>query len=265
MNKRLVTLIILLVVVVVVLIVNFTVLTVREVSVDFQGESSGYTESQILDAADVGFGKNIFGVSELEVVTKIQTAYPAVKVISVERKFPDTIVIHTAVRYPILAILVGSSSYALIDREFSVIEVVDRAAFDTAVENGQRTAVAHTNVSVVEANAVAGAPLLDTKATDILVLQNVVVALENSSVLNADFVSLVSAVNYSHTNGVSITFRSGVIAEISDIANISLRVGEAYSWYLSMASSSDSSDAVRTTSGYIRYDTLSKKFVWSID
>lgn len=265
MNKRLITLVILLLFVVVVLIVCFTVLTIRDVTVDFQGDSGSYTETQILDAADIDFGKIIFSVSEQEVLTKIQNAYPSVKVLSIERKFPDKIIIHVTARHPVLAIgVAGTDNVVVVDREFTVLEVLASSELATRLENGSLNGIVTTDVTISQANAVPGVSLLDSKATDVIILQNVVVAFENMDVLNADFVSLVKSVSYA-SGSVTVEMRAGVKAVITDITSLGLRVNEAYSWYCNMAASSDSSEVLRTTSGYVRYDTLSKKFVWTID
>ncbi|HPD02197.1 MAG TPA: FtsQ-type POTRA domain-containing protein [Eubacteriales bacterium] len=265
MNKRLITLLIFLAVTVVVVILNFTVFTVSSVEVKFAGEGGHISEDEILEAAAIKPANNIFTISEHLVVSRIQSKLPSVKVINIERVFPNKIIIHVAVRHPVLAFkAVGTDTFALVDREFCVVEVLESSALaQSETEDGPIT---KTNVEISSENLKAGINLIDTQRSEIIILQNIVAAFENLEIYGGAFSAFVSEINLD-AEKLTVSTRSGVAFEISASALtvISERISAAYGWYQSASSSEDAEVRGRVTHGFIRYDAELSEFVWYAD
>ena len=119
MNKKLLAVIISVSAVVILIIVLGVTFTIRNVTI---GTTSTLTLSEeeenalILDSGIV-MKSSIFSVDEETVIKNIENKHPTIKVISVERKFPNTVCVNMSNRVPVYVIGMQDGTYAVLDRE----------------------------------------------------------------------------------------------------------------------------------------------------
>lgn len=105
MTKKHVVLIVGLVLIAAIALINGLLFRVKTVTVDFDTETSIQAEEgeaeKIIAASGIKKGKNIFGVSESRMIKNINAALPGVRVVNIERIFPNRIVIHVSKRVPV--------------------------------------------------------------------------------------------------------------------------------------------------------------------
>lgn len=124
MNKRLIVLFAGLVLLVLIIVLNSTVFTISEISVSSDNGTNWYNKDLIIESSMITLGKNIFMVSESKATDNIQEANPDVRVTSIERKFPNNIIIHITLRIPIIAInITDTDNYLITDWELNVIDI----------------------------------------------------------------------------------------------------------------------------------------------
>ncbi len=83
-----------------------------------------YSESEILDAAGVEMGENLFGLNKFEIVGRMRDKLPYVDTIAITRKLPDTLVITVTPSTPIAALESGGKWW-LMDVSCKVLEQGD--------------------------------------------------------------------------------------------------------------------------------------------
>lgn len=125
MNKRLVIIFSSLVLLVLIIVLSSTVFVVRDISVQSDNGNSWYNSEEIIDTSLITQGKNIFSISESKAITNIEQANSYIKVTSIERIFPNKIIIHITLRVPIVAIPINNSdNHIITDWELNVIDIV---------------------------------------------------------------------------------------------------------------------------------------------
>lgn len=84
------------------------------------GESR-YTEQQIVDAAGVQIGENLFQISKPQIVQQVLTTLPYVDELAVVRKLPDTLILDVSECRPVASIR-GASDTWLMDAKCKLLE-----------------------------------------------------------------------------------------------------------------------------------------------
>ena len=146
MNKKLVILLSCLAVIVVIVICMSIAFTIDEVNVK---TTNGLTIDEevindiILDSGIVAHS-SIFGLEESTAISNIEKMHPELKGISIERKFPNDVYINISKRIPILSVAISDGSFALLDRELKVVEIVSE------VEGAYITAIAGISVNQIQ-------------------------------------------------------------------------------------------------------------------
>lgn len=84
------------------------------------------TTAGVIEAAGIKSGGSIFSVDEEAVISNVESAYPQIKVITVERSFPGTVSINCTLRSPWICVP-AQGGFALLDRELKVLDVVGTA------------------------------------------------------------------------------------------------------------------------------------------
>ncbi len=127
MNKRLIIAFICLVVIAIPIIVISAVFTVGSIDVIAIGDGFEYDEEAIIENTGIKLGSSIFTVSEKKAIDNVESKDPTIKVVNIERIFPNKVVLNIVKRIPIVAIKT-KDAYALIDREMRVVEITDTLA-----------------------------------------------------------------------------------------------------------------------------------------
>lgn len=99
------------------------IFTVRSISVVFFNKTGICDEAEVLQASKLAYKSNIFNVKEKAIIKNVAEAFPdnSIAVISVERKFPDKVIINVKERVPVFKIKVNSQTdddYVATDKDF---------------------------------------------------------------------------------------------------------------------------------------------------
>lgn len=135
-NKRLVAILCVLGFLTVLIIINSTLFTLQSVSINWLTSKSnlqGVKDYQI--AEEVELGQSIFLVNKSEVASTLEKANPYLRVVSIETKFPNKIVIHSAERESLYAIKLSDTEYAVLDEMGKVLSITNGSVFDRVESN----------------------------------------------------------------------------------------------------------------------------------
>lgn len=91
------------------------------------------SDESLLDSASLPYGESIFMVNKSKIIADFEKANPYLKVVSIETKFPNKLVMHTAERTEFFAIELGSGEYAIVDNECKVLKMVTEAYFSSDI------------------------------------------------------------------------------------------------------------------------------------
>ena len=140
MNKRLVVLFAAIAAVIVIVVVCCVLFIVDDVSVDAASglELTDAQEADIIARSGITGGEGIFSIDEQSAANAIEKGYPSLKVVAIERVFPNDVVIRVASRVGVVAVPIdGSDAYALVDRDLKIIGLVfDDSLGSLAVTEG---------------------------------------------------------------------------------------------------------------------------------
>ena len=138
-GKRLVVMLSMLAFIVVLVVINSTLFTLQSIIINWmtsQNKLQGVKDYQISE--NISLGQNIFLLKKDSITSSLEKKYPFLRVVSIETKFPNKIVIHSAERESLYAIKLtddsqGQSSnvqYAIVDELGKILEISDERYFD---------------------------------------------------------------------------------------------------------------------------------------
>lgn len=260
MTKKHVVLIVGLVLIAAIALINGLLFRVKTVTVDFDTETSIQAEEgeaeKIIAASGIKKGKNIFGVSESRMIKNINAALPGVRVVNIERIFPNRIVIHVSKRVPVYLIKYRNTSdaakYVVVDGDMVVLGFYDE-------EPDEQSFVFVDGFELVGKYTIETGRTLPVEfGKSIYYLQNVAAGLYNCKLTPAQFIAFIKKVKFE--NGIiDLCTRRGVVMRLGGnltTEQVSERVPLAYSWYKNLPEGSD-----EKTSKYIaRYNEAKKEF-----
>ena len=211
MSKKLIGVLIGVVTLVIVIIVLGVTFTIRNVTIDTTSTLSldDATVQALVSDSGIKMKSSILSVDESIVVRNIETKYPALKVISVERKFPNTVCVNITNRVPVFAIGVKDGTIALIDREQKIVDIVE-------------------NVDDINYITVVTGQLLDGVqkggfSTTTSYLREITAEAENLSFVNQRLSSFIPSIEYSKVdNGVDnilLKTNTGVTFVLKNVTN----------------------------------------------
>ena len=114
-------------IIVLLVILSSTLFAVNEVKVSFKSEKhvlASLSEKEIVESANIQNGTNVFFVSKKDAIDRLEKKYPYIKVLNIETKFPNKIIIHAIERDEIFAFQVAGK-YMVTDSELKVLRIVD--------------------------------------------------------------------------------------------------------------------------------------------
>ena len=130
-NKRLIVILGVLVFLTVLIVVNSTIFTLQSVSINWlttKYELENIKDYQITE--DVETGQSIFLVKKDQIASHLEKQYPYLRIVGIETKFPNKIVIHSAERECLYAIKLSDSEYAIIDELGKVLKLSNGSIFE---------------------------------------------------------------------------------------------------------------------------------------
>ncbi len=272
MDKRVLALIIIFAIIAITLILCATVFLLRNVEVGYSavGEDAVVSKEEIIAASGLKPNKNVLFINEKQIVSNVQQKYPQVKVINVERVFPNKVIIYVTVRVPILAVSVGDE-FALIDREMFVTDIVSSDEL-IQKQNAYGYEFIRVNFSLPSEKAVQGKQIAADVSKELCVVQNVIAGYENLDddlgLLNQNLRSFVESVKVVENDG-SVYSDGEYIALIKTSTGVEIRlpsvnlgklINLSYDWYNNLIDSSNAEDVSKLNSGFVIYKN--EKFVW---
>lgn len=263
MNKRMVTLCVGFALIAIVLILNGTVFSVNQISVQFDqaqtAEEQLSLSEEVINASGLKEGKNVFIVSESTMVRNIQTAVPSVRVLGIERVFPNKIVIYASKRIAVMAIPFkqgqqNNYSYAVVDCDMVVLSIKDKLPEGLASVSGFELV---GNYNIQPGN------VLDLAfGEEIFYLQNISMSFQYAGLTPDEIVAFISDVTFAD-NILHIKARSGVDIILGSVRDLSTevikeRIKKVYQWYKSYDESSP-----EILGGYVVYNPNLGDYVWN--
>lgn len=125
-SKKLIVILCVLAFLTVLIVINSTLFTLQTVSVNW------LTTKYVLDIDSVKdydltdkieLGGSIFLVQKDEITSELEKSFPYLRVVSIETKFPNKIVLHTAERESLYAIGLGENEFAILDELGKVLQI----------------------------------------------------------------------------------------------------------------------------------------------
>ena len=127
-NKKLVVVLgIVFAVLVICVVLNFTLLSLHTVEINFKNEPTVFasedSKSLIRDDKSIKLGTSIFAINKKEITASLEENNEYLKVVNIETVFPNKIVIHCAEREESYAIKANDTKYFICDADFKVLYI----------------------------------------------------------------------------------------------------------------------------------------------
>ena len=180
-NKRLIIILAVLSLCTVVVVLTSTLFTMKSVSLHWLTETYMFKNidaSTIIDSATMPYNESIFMVNKNKIIDELEKENPYLKVVSIETKFPNKLVVHIAERSEFFAIKLSDSEYAIVDGECKVLKMVTEAYFSNDVSAANPIKVTVDNFNLSKDAFVVGEVLRSNRIVDII--QNVAYSLRET-------------------------------------------------------------------------------------
>ncbi|MGN0771166.1 MAG: FtsQ-type POTRA domain-containing protein [Christensenellales bacterium] len=222
MNKRLIITFVSLAAVVLLVVLSCVIFIVGDVQVE---TTAGLTLTDEQKAAIVSDSKiakfsSIFSISEEKAAANIESKHPALKVVVIERKAPNKVVINMTSRTGIIAVAT-EGGYAVLDRDLKCVEIASD--------------IDGKFYSLTEGIDVVGVQPGDFVDNDKIVAM--IRGAEEVSFVGARFAAFFVKVSVSGSY-VELTTNTGVIFRLNASDNIGTLVKQCYNYYLNFTDNS---------------------------
>ena len=134
-NKRLIVILSVLAFLTVLIVINSTLFTLQGISMNWL--TSKYMLQDIKDyeiAEDIKLGQSIFLLNKDEIAKKLEKSNPYLRVIQLETKFPNKLVVHCAERESLYAIKISSNEYVVLDELGKVLTITNNQSMFEGTE-----------------------------------------------------------------------------------------------------------------------------------
>ena len=213
MNKRLIIIFVCIAVFVLTLVVGAVVFTVSDVNILFQSdENIAFDKAKILETGGIKKGQSVFTFFWEQASEKIEKQFPKLKVIKIERVFPNKVRIHLDTRKAIFKMAIANTdSFAVLDREFKIIDIIN----DGSEVYGDDIVVPITGYSYAGGENPLG-DFINNDSPEVNSLKEILLSLESFEVVNervpATFESIKIIDNTIHIKsklGITLVVRMG--------------------------------------------------------
>ena len=125
MNKRLIIIFACIAIFVLTLVVGAVVFSVSDVNILLQSEENvSFDKAKILETSGIKKGQSVFTINSEKASADIEKQFPKLKVVKIERVFPNKVRIHLDTRTAIFKINYNDK-YAILDRELKIIDITN--------------------------------------------------------------------------------------------------------------------------------------------
>lgn len=213
MNKRLIIIFVCIAVFVLTLVLGAVIFTINDVDILLSSEQAvGFDKVQILNTSGIKQGQSIFTVDEKDASASIEKSFPKLKVIKIERSFPNKVRVHLDVRKPILKCQIkNSDKIAILDRELKVLDIVSDEKAEYS--DDKITILTDLPLEVKQEKDFLGT-FLSKENKDVKNLDEIIKTLETFKVVNERFSATFASVKICNQNkeklGISFNTRLGI-------------------------------------------------------
>ncbi len=181
-NKRLIILLSIFAFIILIVVLSSTVFTVHATSISVEWHISPLQFMQGQDKEIVGEivdKENIIFYDKNQAISTLEEKYPYIKVLKIEKKFPNKIIVHATERQEQYAIKVNEKYYVL-DEEGKVLNSYDQSGFDAlgATPNRRPLVVSISGMTIEESTMQIGKYAEISRV--ITILKNLSSGLKNS-------------------------------------------------------------------------------------
>ena len=231
MNKRLLGIFIAVAVAVVVIVVCCVMFLTGSVEVRTTDNLTldDETVNAVIATSGIKKGSSVFAIDENASADAVEKAYPSYKVVSIERKFPNKVVLYIALRTPLMAIALepseegGEELFAIVDNELKILSVTNSEGITGLTFVGNFT-IAGDETSV-------GSFVADKSEW----LQGIVKGAEKVSFVSSRFTDFVKRIDFGQIN-VNVKTNTGVTFVLKNVSGINEMFVGAYTFYSNYAS-----------------------------
>ena len=256
-NKRLIIILSVFAFLVLIAVMCSTVFTVKNVKVHWLTTKIGIEETDDVFASEVKKGGSVFFVDKPTIIKNLEEKHPYLKVDSVEIKFPNKIVLHTAVRQELYSLKIEDNKHAILDAECKVLKVVN----DIELSAMQSTPIPITLQGysliedAIEISKIANLGWIKN------VLNNFSIALYQNGYQEIDAKNNIESINVDvsgYENKINVKMTYGVEMEIQDISqSLSQKFAMAMSIYGDLSAQDKSKGVIRV---YIYNDAVKGEY-----
>lgn len=223
-NKRLIVILSVFAFLTVLVVLNSTVFTLQKVSVNWlttRNELVGKDDSIV---GDVSTGVNIFLVDKNKISEELEKKNPYLRVVGIETKFPNKIVIHTAERESLYAVELsegGNSYYMVLDEKGKVLRRTTSSIFAGADLGAKPIRVSFEGVGIDPNDYVEGEDIKDDGLKTML--SNLSYTLRETGHTPTTSKGLFSHISIAYTGSkkvITLTTRNGMKIRLEDVENL---------------------------------------------
>ena len=185
--------------------VFFGVFRIRHVTV--KGEVP-YTAQEVVEAAGIPFGKNLFLTDYDSAIEKISTSLPYTSNIRITKKLPSTVLILVDTAKPVYGVMLPGGTYAITDENLKVLEIGAELTPGTMMVEGY---------SGSGVNAL-GKPLPFGNQADDESIKEALAAI--SSAVNESGMQGIELINISNPDGIYILYDGRIIIRLGNASDV---------------------------------------------
>lgn len=224
MNKRLIIIFVCIAVFVLTLVLGAVIFTINDVDILLLSEqqSVSFDKGKILATSGIRQGQSIFTIDEKQASETIEKDFPKLKVVKIERIFPNKVRVNLDLRKPILKLQVsGGEKCLILDRELKIVDIV---AVNNDNYNEKNIAVLNNySFELKDEKQVLGS-FLSNENQDVANILKIIIQLEKFEVVNERFCATFDSLNMFHDEngkvGISLNTRLGMKIFIRTNTNI---------------------------------------------
>lgn len=194
------------------------VFSVRKISAVVKNADDAALCKKIQDSAQIN-SHSIFFLDENKIISKISQAVPEVKVLKLERKFPDKLIIHTIKRSKVCYIKYDKVFYIL-SEDLTVIDIINTRPVNLS------ELIIQEDIDLSTAQKGCAITLHNTTQANLI---NLLDCINN---IGSEYFDLIQKIIYQRkTNDFFLKTTSGVVIHISFVDRLQEKVQIAFSLY----------------------------------
>lgn len=129
-NKRLIVILCVLAFLTVLVVVNSTLFTLQGISMNWLTTKYMLQDTKDYEIADeIELGQSVFLLNKAEITKKLEKSNPYLRVVQLETKFPNKLVVHCAERESLYSIRISNTQYAILDEMGKVLSIASSQSF----------------------------------------------------------------------------------------------------------------------------------------